>query len=180
MAEEKLFTINLRREFLKKPRYKRAKKAVTAVKEFISKHLKVEEVKIGKHLNEMIWSRGSRKPPAKVKVNAYIEDKKAYVELDGYKFEKVAVVKEETKKPEEKVQEIKTAEEVSREKEADIKKLEKEEIKELSKEELMKQKKEHNPKTEELKKTKKETEALTKQERVVKSPGKRGAKEPKP
>jgi|SRR3989338_175405 len=180
MAEEKLFIINLRREFLKKPRYKRAKKAVTAVKEFISKHLKAEEVKIGKHLNEFIWGRGARKPPAKVKVNAHLEDKIAYVELEGHKFEKTAAVKEEAKKPEEKGQEIKTAEEVSRKKEEDTKKIEKEEIKELSKEETAKHKKEHRPKTEEPEKTKKEIEALAKQERIIKRPGKKGAKEPKP
>ncbi len=178
MAEEKLFIINLRREFLKKPRYKRAKKAVTAVKEFIARHLKVEEVKIGRRLNELIWSRGARKPPAKVKVNAYVEDKKAYVELHGHKFEKAVVVKEEETK--EKKQEIKTAENISKEKEKETKKTEKEELKEIPKEDIAKQKKEHKPKTEEFKVIKKETEALTKQEMVVKRPGKKGAKEPKP
>ncbi len=179
MAEEKLFIINLRREFLKKPRYKRAKKSVTAVKEFISRHLKVEEVKIGRRLNELIWSRGARKPPAKVKVNAYVEDKKAYVELQGYKFEKAVAVKEE-EKSEEKKHEIKTAEDISKEKEKETKKTEKEELKEISKEELAIQKKEHKPKSEEVKIITKENEALTKQERVVKRPGKKGAKEPKP
>ncbi len=179
MAEEKLFIINLRREFLKKPRYKRAKKAVTAVKEFISKHLKVEEVKIGRQLNELIWSRGSKNPPSKVKVNSYIEEKIAYVELEGYKFEKAAAVKEE-EKAEGKKHEIKTAEDISKEKEKETKKIEKEELKEISKEELAIQKKEHKPKTEEFKAIKKETEALTRQEMVVKRPGKKGAKEPKP
>lgn len=179
MAEEKLFIINLRREFLKKPRYKRAKKAVTAVKEFISRHLKVEEVKIGRHLNELIWSRGARKPPTKVKVNAFVEENKAYVELHGYKFEKAVAAKEE-EKTEGKKHEIKTAEDISKEREKGTKKAEKEELKELPKEELAKQRKEHNPKAEEVKIIKKETEALTKQERVVKRPGKKGAKEPKP
>ena len=42
MAEEKTFTINLRREFIKKPNYKRSKKAITAIKEYTLKHLKTK------------------------------------------------------------------------------------------------------------------------------------------
>jgi len=62
MADEKIFTIPLRKEFSKKPIYRRAKKAVTCVKEFITQHLKTKDVRIGPHLNEKIWERGRRHP----------------------------------------------------------------------------------------------------------------------
>jgi ribosomal protein L31E len=35
---ERTYNVPLRREYLKVPRYRRAKKAVTALKEFVSKH----------------------------------------------------------------------------------------------------------------------------------------------
>src|SRR3989344_6759289 len=94
MAEDKIFTINLRKEFLKKPRYKRTKKAVRAVREFIIRHLKVEEVKIGRHLNEKILERGRKNPPSKIKVKAQVEDKVAYVELPEFEFERVKTIED--------------------------------------------------------------------------------------
>jgi len=84
MADEKTFIINLRREFSKKPIYRRAKKAVTAVKEYISKHLKVKEVKIANDLNMKIWERGRRHPPPKIKVKAIVKEGIAYVQLPDH------------------------------------------------------------------------------------------------
>ena len=130
MVEEKLFIINLRREFIKKPIYRRSKKAITAVKEYISKHLKVKEVKIGGHLNQEILKRGRRHPPPKVKVNAYVEEDIGYVELEGFKFEKPKPKEEkEGKTIVEKLlkKEEKTTEEETKEEE-------KEQLKELKKE----------------------------------------------
>ena len=53
MTEEKVYIINLRREFLKVPRYKKSKKAIKAIKEHISKHMKVDisSVRICRFLN---------------------------------------------------------------------------------------------------------------------------------
>ena len=52
MAEEKTlertYNVPLRKEFLKVPKYKRAKKAVKALKQFLAKHMKSDNVKIGK------------------------------------------------------------------------------------------------------------------------------------
>src|SRR3989338_4523129 len=101
MAEEKTFTINLRREFIKKPNYKRSKKAINAKKEYTLKQLKTKEVKIGPKLNLKIWERGRKNPPPKVKVKAIVEDNIAYVELPGFEFIKQKQ-KEEKKKAEEK------------------------------------------------------------------------------
>ena len=48
---ERTYIIPLRKEWLKVPIYKRTKKAVKATKEFLQKHMKVETVKLGRHLN---------------------------------------------------------------------------------------------------------------------------------
>lgn len=170
MTEEKIFTINLRREFIKKPHYQRAKKAVTAVREFISKHLKVEEVKIGKNLNQKILEHGTSSPPPKVKVKAFLEEKVAYVELEGFEYEKP--------KPQEE-----TAEEV---KEVDKKKEQEKELqKELKTEEEIKQKKEHKHEVvekpgKEVKQQGKVMESIERETKVIGRTGKKSAKEPKP
>ncbi len=81
MAEQKTekiereYIIPLRREWRKASYYKRSSKAVKAIKEFIAKHMKVKDrdvnkVKLDSYLNNDIWFRGSKKPPAKVKVKA--------------------------------------------------------------------------------------------------------------
>lgn len=89
---ERTYNIPLRREFLKVPRYKRAKKAVTAIKEFIQRHMKATQVKLGSHLNKLIWLNGIRNPPHHVRVNA-VKDSKGLV-----KVELLALPKEKEKK----------------------------------------------------------------------------------
>ena len=77
MAEklEREYIIPLRKEWLKASSFKRAKKAVRAVREFLARHMKVEfeDVKIGKFLNHHLWARGIKHPPHKVKVKAIKE-----------------------------------------------------------------------------------------------------------
>ncbi|RLG18712.1 hypothetical protein DRN75_01040 [Nanoarchaeota archaeon] len=82
---ERIYTIPLRREFTKVPIYKRSKKAVKAVRQFIMRHMKSENVVIHSSVNEYIWSRGAKNPPARVKVVAKKEDDKVSVVLFGYK-----------------------------------------------------------------------------------------------
>jgi len=72
---ERTYTIPLRQEFMKVPRYKRAKKAAKATKEFLAKHMKVKDrsldlVKLDPWLNKAIWMRGIKKPVYKVTVKA--------------------------------------------------------------------------------------------------------------
>ncbi len=100
MAEkERTYVIPLRKEFLKVPRYRRSRKAVTAIRQFVSKHMKVDDVKIGPYLNLNIWKHGKKNPPHKVKVKTFVEKKDdeefAKVELFGAPEE---VKKEEKKK----------------------------------------------------------------------------------
>jgi len=150
---ERVYNIPLRRETLKVPPFKKANKAVKAVRQFISKHMKSENVVIGKYLNLKIWNHGAKNPPHHVKVNAAKDDKgKVFVEIvDAPKeqpkvevrepssappsMEKKKEVEKESKaeeKPEEKLE--KEIEEIKEEKAEEAKKIEKEEIKELKKE----------------------------------------------
>ncbi len=71
VIEERVYTIPLRKHFLKKSRVKRAKAAVNALRKFVKRHMKVEDselIKIDPKVNEVIWARGAKKPPARIKV----------------------------------------------------------------------------------------------------------------
>ncbi len=114
MVDEKRYVIPLRKEFIKSPRYKRVKRAVSAVRHYVSKHMKVQDVKIGTNLNLKLWARGSKKPPARVEVHAIKEDDYARVELLGFDFEKKV---EKSKKEEHKHEEHKLEEKVQESKE---------------------------------------------------------------
>ena len=142
---ERVYIIPLRRETLKVPPFKKANKAIKAVREFISRHMKSNTVALGKYLNLKIWNHGAKNPPHHVKVNAVKDDKgKVFVELVDAPKEvpkveekKKPIVKEEKEikaeeKPEEKLE--KEIEEIKEEKAEEAKKIEEEEIKELKKE----------------------------------------------
>lgn len=140
---ERVYVIPLRRETLKVPNFRKANKAMKAVKEFMAKHMKTKNVHVGKYLNLKIWKHGAKNPPGKVKVNAAKDDKgKVTVELvDAPKEkpkaeEKKAAKKEErgpkAEKAEGKIE--KKVEEAKEEKAEEAKKIEQEEIKELKKE----------------------------------------------
>jgi len=95
---ERKYIIPLRKEWLKVPRYKRSKKSIIAIREFCKKHMKSDDVKIGKNLNLLVWSRGMKNPPHKVEVDCLrkTNEKICHVELTGYDL--VAKVKKEDKK----------------------------------------------------------------------------------
>tara|TARA_Y100000310_G_scaffold342434_1_gene445683 strand:+ start:1499 stop:1972 length:474 start_codon:yes stop_codon:yes gene_type:complete len=95
MAQEKTFVIPLRKHWRKAPVYKRSKRALNALRKFIIKHMKTNDVKIGKELNELIFSRGFRTPPGKVQVTAVKDENVAKVNLVGVPYK-------EAKKQEEK------------------------------------------------------------------------------
>ncbi len=87
---EREYTIPLRRQVSKVPRYKKANKAIRTIKEFLVRHMNIRDgdlnkVKIDKYLNEEIWFRGIRKPPQKIKVKVVKEGDIVRVELFEYK-----------------------------------------------------------------------------------------------
>lgn len=101
-ALERTYTIPLRREWLKAPKYKRAKRAVSAIRSFLCRHMKVEKhtatknVKLGPQLNLELWKHGIKNPPPRVKVNVSKDDKGVVrAELFGApKFEEKVAVEE--------------------------------------------------------------------------------------
>jgi len=87
---ERIYVIPLLKEWSKVPRYKRAKKAIRAIREFIVRHMKIRDrdlnkVRINKYVNEEIWFRGIKKPPHKIKVKAIKEGDIVRVELVDFK-----------------------------------------------------------------------------------------------
>jgi large subunit ribosomal protein L31e len=99
MVEEKIFTISLREAFAK-GRTQRAQDASRLVRNFLIRHMKSENVKIGNSINEDVWKRGMQKPPRKVRVHAVKEENIVYAELLGVDIKTPS--KEEIKKKEEK------------------------------------------------------------------------------
>lgn len=87
MVLERNYVVPLRREWLKVPKYKRANKAVKALKEFIARHMKIydrdlRKVKVDVYLNNEIRFRGMRKPLHKIEVKAMkFEDGTVQVKL---------------------------------------------------------------------------------------------------
>ena len=71
-ADERLFTVPLRKEFLKVPSNKRAKRSVSTIRSHLSRHMKTPEsdVKLSGKLNDAIWTRGAAKPPGKIRIKA--------------------------------------------------------------------------------------------------------------
>jgi large subunit ribosomal protein L31e len=72
---EREYVVPLRRGTMKTVYYKRASKAIKVLKQFIAKHMKVEDrdlrkVKLDRYVNEEIWMRGIRKPLNKLKIKA--------------------------------------------------------------------------------------------------------------
>lgn len=86
MVEEKVYNIPLREAF-KKNRIDRANYAVRIVENYLKTHTKKDEIKLGRHLNSLIWSRGPKKPPRAVRVKAVIDANVVKAEILGKEYE---------------------------------------------------------------------------------------------
>jgi large subunit ribosomal protein L31e len=78
VVEEKTYTIPLRHVWVVTPRGRRAPRAVRDVRDFVSRHMKAEEVAMSNEINSAIWSRSINKPPRKITVRA-VKDKEGKV-----------------------------------------------------------------------------------------------------
>jgi len=85
---ERIYTIPLRREWLKEPRSKRSNRALREIEIFLRKHTKSNKIKISRGLNEMIFSRGFKKPPGKIKVEVKGDFETLQAKLPGEVIEK--------------------------------------------------------------------------------------------
>ena len=105
---ERTYNIPLRKEYMKAPRWNRTKKAVTALRQFLVKHMKSENVLLSKELNEELWKHGIQNPPHHIKVKA-TKDDKGVVKAELFGAEKPASKKKDKKeaKPAKKAKEAK-------------------------------------------------------------------------
>ncbi len=82
IVEEKIYTIPLAKATIRPPK-KRAPRAIQLIREFITKHMKIEmkveeeeeegefpRLIISKEVNEKIWDKGIEKPPRRIRVRA--------------------------------------------------------------------------------------------------------------
>lgn len=135
-GESRTYNIPLRKEWLKVPKWRRSKRAATALKEFLIKHTKAKEVKIGKWANELLWKKGAKNPPAKINVTVKLEKDIARAELTTLPPKAKRIIAEEKKRAEErkkKEAERKAKEEEKKKKQEEHKKKKEEEKKELEK-----------------------------------------------
>ncbi len=75
---EREYVIPLREKSMVVPRYRKTPKAIKTIKEFLARHMGVEnrdlkKVKLDKDLNQFLWARGIKKHPHKIKVKAVKE-----------------------------------------------------------------------------------------------------------
>ncbi len=89
--EERVYTINLSKVVLT-PMNKRSNRAINMIKAFAVKHMKSNDVKIDRELNELIWAQGIRTPPRRVRVKI-TKDADGIVVVKPYTEE----IKEESK-----------------------------------------------------------------------------------
>ena len=152
---ERIYNVPLRQEYQKVPKYKRAKKAVSALRDFLKKHMKSDDVRIGIYLNEKIWENGIKNPPHHIRIQA-VKDEEGivYAELIGKKIETVKEREEREKKKE-----------LEKEKKDNKEENKKEDKKEENKKEENKEKEQKEEKKEQKKESEtKPKETLTKAE----------------
>ena len=73
---ERVYTIPLGKVLLSQSQH-RAVRAINMIREFARKHMKTQEIKIDEEVAHLIWSKGVRSPPRKIRVKLTKTD-------DGY------------------------------------------------------------------------------------------------
>ncbi|MBI4152570.1 60S ribosomal protein L31 [Candidatus Woesearchaeota archaeon] len=112
-AVERTYNVPLRKEYQKVPNWKRTNKAVVALRQFLARHMKTEDVRLAKDVNEKLWQHGIKNPPHHVKVTVTKDEKGiARAELFGVEKKEKApqkkagakTAKKETEAPEQKAE----------------------------------------------------------------------------
>ncbi|HXG14359.1 MAG TPA: 50S ribosomal protein L31e [Candidatus Nitrosotenuis sp.] len=107
---ERVYTINLGKVWLS-PNNRRAKRAINMIREFATRHMKTEQIKIDQDLSQLVWKNGIRSPPRKIRVKM-AKTEEGYVLVSPYEEEKKVEEKVEMpkevkpKEPEAKVEEV--------------------------------------------------------------------------
>ncbi len=79
ILEERVYTVPLTHAWIA-PIKKRTPRAMTILKEFLRKHMKIEEFTISEEVNERFWSKGITGAPRKIRVRA-VKDKDGVVTI---------------------------------------------------------------------------------------------------
>lgn len=111
---ERIYTIPLR-ALKSSPRNHRSDRAVRAVKNYLSKHMKAETVWIDMSVNEKLWDRGMYRIPSKIRVRALKFDD-GVVEVTLPEADVTTSIRAEIKKRREKESEEKAKKEEKKEK----------------------------------------------------------------
>jgi large subunit ribosomal protein L31e len=128
---DRIFTINLRKATLGARRWKKSKQTVAVVRKFLKKHMKSDDIKIGKSITEKIWKGGNQKIPNKIRVKV-VEVEVGEEKKKVFKAELLEVVLPEGLKeqnPKEEVKKEEKKEEKPEEKKPEKKKEDKKEVK---------------------------------------------------
>ena len=99
---ERVYTINLGKVLLSQSQH-RAVRAINMIREFARHHMKVQEIKIEEELAQLIWARGVRRPPRKVRVRMSTTDE-GHILVSAYDEEleaRLSPEKQDSKKPSE-------------------------------------------------------------------------------
>ena len=81
VLKEHIYIVPLR-EVKRSPRWKRGNTAIKDIRKFLERHMKSQDVKLDRSINEKVWERGSEKPPRKIRIRAMkFEDGQVQAEL---------------------------------------------------------------------------------------------------
>ena len=94
---ERVYTVNLGKVLLS-PDNQRAKRAVNMVKEFARHHMKIQQVKLEEDVSHLLWSRGIKHPPRKIRVRMTKTDE-GYILVSKYEAEEGSIESEPEAKP---------------------------------------------------------------------------------
>ena len=95
---ERVYTIPLGKVLLSQSQH-RAVRAINMIREFARKHMKTQEIKIDEEVAHLIWSKGVRSPPRKIRVKLTKTDD-GYILVTNYQDDTKPDEKDSKKSPE--------------------------------------------------------------------------------
>ena len=95
---ERVYTIPLGKVLLSQSQH-RAVRAINMIREFARKHMKTQEIKIDEEVAHLIWSKGVRSPPRKIRVRMTKTDD-GYILVTNYEESAESDEKDSKKSPE--------------------------------------------------------------------------------
>jgi len=95
---ERVYTIPLGKVLLSQSQH-RAVRAINMIREFARKHMKTQEIKIDEEVAHLIWSKGVRSPPRKIRVRMTKTDD-GFILVSNYEDDSESEEKDSKKSPE--------------------------------------------------------------------------------